>query len=183
MNKPNYPNSPMQKGSGQVQLYRYVYESPLGDLLLVSDGKSLLQLCIAECNEQEDSPDEVLGQACNWLDQYFAGQQPSFMPSLAPNGTAFQQLVWQLLLEIPYGCTTSYGLLAKKAAALLGKEHMSAQAIGQAVGSNPIAIIIPCHRVVGSKGQLTGYAWGLERKEKLLALERAGYTASAVSRD
>ena len=90
---------------------------------------------------------------------------------MRPAGTAFRQLIWKLLLQIPYGKTVSYGELAKKAAAQLGKPHMSAQAVGQAVGANPIAIVIPCHRVVGADGSLTGYAGGIHYKKALLELE------------
>ena len=91
---------------------------------------------------------------------------------MAPAGTPFQQLVWKLLLDIPFGRTCTYGQLAKQAAVLTGKEKMSPQAMGQAVGRNPIAVIIPCHRVIGGGGRLTGYAWGLERKRWLLAHEQ-----------
>ena len=107
-----------------------------------------------------------------WLDAYFAGNAPSpaALP-LRPEGTEFRRLIWGLLLEIPYGKTVTYGALAKRAAEILGKPRMSAQAVGQAVGRNPISILIPCHRVVGAGGQLTGYAGGLARKEYLLRLE------------
>ena len=114
----------------------------------------------------------ILEQTKNWLDRYFAGQAPSpdELP-LRPEGTPIRRLVWKLLLEIPYGETVTYGDLAKKAACRLGKAAMSAQAVGQAVGRNPIAIIIPCHRCMGSDGSLTGYAGGVHYKQFLLALE------------
>lgn len=159
-----------------VELSEGFYDSPIGCLRLVSDGQSLLELSFALGEENGakyfSHLDAILEQTRNWLDQYFVGQRPSFTPPLAPQGTAFQELVWQLLLAIPYGSTTTYGALAQAIAKRQGRERMSAQAVGQAVGSNPIAIIIPCHRVLGSKGQLTGYAWGLERKEALLGLEQ-----------
>lgn len=113
-----------------------------------------------------------LGQACAWLDSYFAGEQPDPVSlSLAPAGSTFQQVVWRLLLEIPYGSTTTYGELAVLAAQRVGREHMSAQAVGGAVGHNPVSIIIPCHRVVGASGSLTGYAGGVSRKLWLLEHE------------
>ena len=141
------------------------YDSPVGKLFLASDGSSLKALGFGDA-PGETGRDPVLEMAKQWLDDYFLGRfrEPEF--PLAPEGTAFQQKVWQMLLEIPYGETVSYGDLARK----LGKT-MSAQAVGQAVGKNPIAILIPCHRVVGAKGQLTGYAWGVEKKKWLLDLE------------
>ena len=141
------------------------YDSPVGKLFLASDGSSLKALGFGHA-PGEMGHDPVLETAKEWLDDYFQGRfrTPEF--SLAPEGTAFQQKVWQMLLEIPYGETATYGDLARK----LGKT-MSAQAVGQAVGKNPIAIVIPCHRVVGAKGQLTGYAWGVEKKKWLLNLE------------
>ncbi len=105
------------------------------------------------------------------LEAYEEGRLKAFDLPLNPKGTEFRQLIWQLLLEIPYGETTTYGELGKKAAAILGRDTMSAQAVGGAVGHNPISLIIPCHRVVGSDGSLTGYAGGLEKKEALLAHE------------
>ncbi|MDR0644988.1 MAG: methylated-DNA--[protein]-cysteine S-methyltransferase [Treponema sp.] len=107
-----------------------------------------------------------------WLDVYFAGQEPSISISLKTNGTPFQETVWALLKKIPYGKTVSYGGLAGEAAASMGVSRMSAQAVGGAVGRNPLSLIIPCHRVVGKNGELTGYGGGLERKSFLLQLER-----------
>ena len=106
-----------------------------------------------------------------WLDAYFQGQIPQVSLPLAPEGTPFQRLVWDILLTIPYGETRSYGSIAREVAQQLGKAAMSAQAVGGAVGRNPISIVIPCHRCVGAKGQLTGYAGGLERKAWLLRHE------------
>ena len=115
---------------------------------------------------------EVFARTRRWLDAYFAGRQPdvSTLP-MAPKGSAFAQSVWQLLLEIPYGQTVTYGQLAKRLAEQRGLAQLSAQAVGGAVGHNPISIIIPCHRVLGAKNQLTGYAGGLDVKTFLLKLE------------
>ena len=112
----------------------------------------------------------VFGEAVKWLDLYFAGKEPDFMPALSPSGTTFQQAVWEILRTIPYGATTSYGTIAKCLEKRAGK-RMSAQAVGGAVGRNPISILIPCHRVIGANGSLTGYAGGLDKKEYLLELE------------
>ena len=105
-----------------------------------------------------------------WLDLYFAGHEPDFSPTLNPTGTAFQQAGWAILRTIPYGATTSYGTIARRIEQKT-KKRMSAQAVGGAVGRNPISIIIPCHRVLGADGSLTGYAGGLDKKEYLLGLE------------
>ena len=156
--------------------YQTVYPSPLGEITLVCDEEALISLSLpgqkgfahaAECGEHP-----ILTQAKTWLDAYFAGNAPSpaALP-LRPEGTAFRRLIWGLLLEIPYGKTVTYGDLAKRAAEILGKPRMSAQAVGQAVGANPIAVIIPCHRVVGADGKLTGYDGGIHYKKALLQLE------------
>lgn len=117
---------------------------------------------------------ELMKRVLNWFDLYFAGKKPDpRMLPLAPRGSEFRQMVWQELLEIPYGKTTTYGAIAGTVARKLHKEKMSAQAVGGAVGHNPVAIIIPCHRVVGSNGCLTGYAGGLDIKYKLLRHEGA----------
>ena len=122
--------------------------------------------------EPSDGESEIFARTRRWLDAYFAGRQPdvSALP-LAPKGSAFAQSVWQLLLEIPYGHTVTYGQLAERLARRRGLSHMSAQAVGGAVGHNPISVIIPCHRVLGAKKQLTGYAGGLDVKTFLLKLE------------
>lgn len=124
----------------------------------------------------------VLKQTCEWLEQYFAGENPmiSKLP-LAPQGSEFRRLVWKILCEIPYGETTTYGAIAKQAAALRGAGSMSAQAVGGAVGHNPISIIIPCHRVVGSDGSLTGYAGGIDKKIWLLNHEKKGIACTTPS--
>ena len=150
------------------------YRSPLGNILMISDGTSLTELSFADASGMEKNacPLPVFNDTRRWLDMYFAGQIPDFLPRLSPQGTAFRQSVWNMLLAIPYGQTTSYGELAKEIASRRQTEKMSAQAVGGAVGHNPIAIIIPCHRVIGKDGSLTGYGGGLWRKEWLLQLER-----------
>ena len=143
-----------------------MYRSPLGDIVLTSDGSALTELRFAEAPCWESAQDiPPLADACRWLDLYFGGAMPDFTPLLAPHGTPFQQSVWRELLTIPYGKTVSYGHIAKRISC------RSAQAVGGAVGHNPIALIIPCHRVIGSDGHLTGYAYGLDRKQWLLAHE------------
>ncbi len=156
--------------------YEAVYPSALGEITLVCDDEALRQLslpgqrCFGQSAERRDHP--ILERTKDWLDRYFAGEAPSpgELP-LKPMGTPFRALVWRLLLDIPYGQTVSYGELAKKAAEILGKPRMSAQAVGQAVGANPIPIVIPCHRCVGAGGSLTGYAGGVHYKIALLKLE------------
>lgn len=114
----------------------------------------------------------VFSQTALWLSHYFSGQQPTFTPPLHLNGTAFQMEVWTLLQQIPYGQTTTYGEIARTIARRREQQKMSAQAVGAAVGRNPVSLIVPCHRVVGANGKLTGYAGGLERKAWLLDLEK-----------
>ena len=157
------------------------YASPLGGILLAADEMGLTGLWFdgekyfadslpAEHAEQETP---ILAETKRWLDIYFAGQQPDFLPPLHPLGSAFRQSVWELLLQIPYGQTTTYGELARQLAKKQGLPRMSAQAVGGAVGHNEISVIIPCHRVVGTNGSLTGYAGGIDKKVKLLELEHA----------
>lgn len=147
------------------------YQSPIGDLTLVSDGHSLTELHFAKRQEEtepeylSDNELQVFADTRRWLDLYFNGAMPDFIPPINPQGTLFQQKVWRELLTIPYGQTTTYGAIAKRI------NCRSAQAVGQAIHRNPIAIIIPCHRVVGADGSLTGYASGLEIKRELLKLE------------
>ena len=155
--------------------YAAYYFSPLGRIVLMSDGTALTELDFAEgvpevsaVHTQKDLP--VFREVCRWLDVYFAGRDPGALPPLAPHGTAFQQAVWKVLRGIPYGTTTTYGRIAAHIAAARGG-RMSAQAVGGAVGRNPISILIPCHRVIGTDGSLTGYAGGLDKKEYLLRLE------------
>ena len=149
-----------------TQELKGVYHSPLGDIVLTSDGSALTGLRFVEdpCGKLvQDIP--ALADACRWLDLYFDGSQPDFTPRFAPMGTPFQLSVWRELLTIPYGQTVSYGHIARRL------RCRSAQAVGGAVGHNPIALIIPCHRVIGSDGHLTGYAYGLDRKQWLLSHE------------
>ena len=157
------------------------YDSPLGGILLAADEIGLVGLWFdgekyfadhlpGEYTERETP---ILSETKRWLDVYFAGSEPDFTPPLHPIGSPFRQEVWALLRQIPYGQTTSYGALARQLAEQRGLAHMSAQAVGGAVGHNAISIIIPCHRVVGSNGSLTGYAGGIERKIELLTLEKA----------
>ena len=155
--------------------YTTHYSSPLGKIILVSNGTALTELDFAEdvsaasaTRTQKDLP--VFEEVSRWLDAYFAGRDPGALPPLAPHGTAFQQAVWKVLRGIPYGTTTTYGRIAARIAAARGG-RMSAQAVGGAVGRNPISILIPCHRVIGADGSLTGYAGGLDKKEYLLRLE------------
>ena len=144
------------------------YPSPVGTLYLTADEDGLTGVWMHP-EKTEDFP--VLSQAKLWLDSYFAGNPAEISFPLNPQGTAFQKQVWEILLTIPYGETTTYGTLAREMARRTGRERMSAQAVGQAVGKNPISILIPCHRVVGAGGKLTGYAGGLEKKEWLLRHE------------
>ena len=156
------------------------YLSPLGELLLASDGETLTGLWFAGQRffaaglsaERAKRPLPVFDETAAWLDAYFAGRQPGATPALSPRGTPFQREVWALLRAIPYGATRSYGELSRDIAEGRSLRSMSAQAVGGAVARNPISILIPCHRVVGADGALTGYAAGLERKRALLALEQ-----------
>lgn len=159
---------------------KYYYKtspSPLGDLRITSDGTNILEL-ILPCQTsrymsavQEDAI-PALSAACAWLDAYFTGISPTQeLPPLKPSGTNFQNSVWDWLCRIPYGQTVTYGQLAREIAETRGIAKMSAQAIGQAVGANPISIIIPCHRVIGSNGKMIGYNGGITSKTWLLSHE------------
>ena len=162
----------------------------MGTLTLGSDGVNLVGLWIAGQKYHRDTLPEQVEKRENlpifreterWLLRYFAGEQPAISElPLAPAGGTFRKKVWKLLCQIPYGEKTTYGKLAKQVAQRMGRPSMSSQAVGGAVGHNPISIIIPCHRVVGTNGSLTGYAGGLEIKQKLLALE--GVDISALFR-
>ena len=157
------------------------YDSPLGKILLAADGEGLTGLWFEGQKyfarglgaESAEGETPALAAARRWLDTYFSGSEPDFTPPLHPVGSAFQRAVWDALLHIPYGKTTTYGALAHSVAARLGRASMSAQAVGGAVGHNPVSLIIPCHRVVGADGSLTGYAGGIEKKVRLLKLEGA----------
>ena len=161
--------------------YQATYSSPIGTITLACDENNLIGLSMKgqkyygdtipeAMRKNDDMP--IFANTKKWLDRYFAGKKPgiSELP-IAPIGGSFRQEVWNILREIPYGEVTTYGNIAKKVAAKMNKESMSSQAVGGAVGHNPISIIIPCHRVVGSNGSLTGYAGGIKTKIKLLELE------------
>ena len=160
--------------------YVWGYVSPLGEMTMASDGKALIGLWFngqkyfaRTLGEHIEKDLPIFEDTRRWLDAYFSGQQPSFTPALAPEGSAFRKRVWQSLLRIPYGQTVTYGDIAREIAHERGAEQMSAQAVGGAVGHNPISLIIPCHRVVGSDGSLTGYAGGTDKKRALLLLEQS----------
>ena len=160
--------------------YTMHYDSPLGKILLAADEEGMTGVWFEAQKyfaaklppENEEGTMPVLGDACRWLDVYFSGREPDFTPKLHLIGSDFRQAVWALLLQIPYGQTVTYGQLAARLAAERGFVRMSAQAVGGAVGRNRISLIIPCHRVLGADGSLTGYAGGLDRKAKLLAWEQ-----------
>ena len=151
------------------------YISPLGPIVIESDGQAITSLRFC-CEKASAVPKEaskeavptppIIAETIQWLDDYFAGKRPCNVPRLNPQGTAFQKRVWQALFTIPYGETLSYGEIAQLV------DCRSAQAVGQAVGANPIALIIPCHRVIAANGQLGGYEYGIEIKKRLLELEQ-----------
>ncbi|MGI5899985.1 MAG: methylated-DNA--[protein]-cysteine S-methyltransferase [Christensenellales bacterium] len=163
--------------------YMTRYESPLGIITLAAQGESLAGLWLPgqkyhgaamaeDILEKDDAP--IFTAVKQWLDSYFAGENPDVSAlKLGPSGSEFRQEVWKILLEIPYGQVLTYGDIAKKVALKMNRASMSGQAVGGAVGHNPISIIIPCHRVVGSNGSLTGYAGGIDAKIRLLKLEGA----------
>ena len=167
------------KNEGSIMTFIQHYDSPLGGILLAADEIGLTGLWFDGQKyfardlpaERIDRDTPILSEARHWLDIYFTGKEPDFLPPLHPMGSAFRQSVWEILLRIPYGQTTTYGEIARQLAEKKGLSPMSAQAVGGAVGHNEISIIIPCHRVVGTNGSLTGYAGGIDRKVKLLKLE------------
>lgn len=162
--------------------YAAFYPSPLGNLTMTADETGLtgLWLPTQNPNHPENLPEApelpVFLETRRWLDAYFSGRKPDFLPPLHLIGSDFQMAVWEILLTIPYGKTTTYGDIAREIAARQGKSRMSAQAVGGAVGSNPVSILVPCHRVVGKSGSLTGYAGGLQKKVFLLQLEQVDMT-------
>jgi len=163
--------------------YTAHYASPLGAVTLASDGTALVGLwfdgqkyfaaTLDDEHKQKSLP--VFEETRRWLDLYFSGKEPDFLPPLAPKATPFRTKVWDILLSIPYGQTMTYGEIAK-AIAREQSSRRSAQAVGGAVGHNPISIIVPCHRVVGTSGSLTGYADGIDKKVQLLTLEGVDMT-------
>lgn len=160
--------------------YIYHYNSPLGKITMASDGESLIGLWFENQKyfadsikgESTEKPLEIFDKTSKWLDIYFAGKEPDFTPEIKLTGTPFRKEVAKIMLLIPYGKTMTYGEIAEKIAKQKGIDKMSAQAVGGAVGHNPISIIIPCHRVVGTNGSLTGYAGGIDKKINLLKLEK-----------
>ena len=164
--------------------YIYHYDSPMCGITFASDGERLTGLWL---DRQKYFADTLKGEATDqmlpvfeetirWLDIYFSGNEPDFTPPLSMKGSPFRQEVWEILLTIPYGQTMTYGEIARIMAERRGLARMSAQAVGGAVGHNPISIIVPCHRVVGTNGSLTGYAGGIDKKIKLLTLEKVDMT-------
>jgi methylated-DNA-[protein]-cysteine S-methyltransferase len=160
--------------------YTNKYHSPLGDITMASNGEALTGLwfdrqkyfgyTLSAENEERYLP--VFEQARRWLDIYFCGENPDFAPPLSLHASPFRLAIWEILRSIPYGHVMTYGNIANIVAKQTGLKRMSAQAVGGAVGHNSVSIIIPCHRVVGSNGSLTGYAGGIDKKIKLLALEK-----------
>lgn len=162
--------------------YIAYYNSPLGSITMASEGTALVGLWFDGQKyfadtlldpEHEERPDlPIFEQTRRWLDMYFTGKDPGFTPPIVMRTRSdFRRQVWELLLTIPFGHTLTYGAIARRIAATFGLSSMSAQAVGGAVGHNPVSLIIPCHRVVGANGSLTGYAGGVERKERLLQNE------------
>jgi methylated-DNA-[protein]-cysteine S-methyltransferase len=161
--------------------YTFEYTSPVGPLTIASDGENITGLWMkgqryfAATSEPGTSAKgvPVFEQVKVWLSTYFSGKNPTWTPPLSPKGGPFRQAVWKILCEIPYGEVITYGAIAKMIAKQSGQEKMAPQAVGGAVGHNPISIIIPCHRVVGTDGSLTGYGGGINTKIQLLTLEQA----------
>lgn len=164
------------------------YNSPLGGILLAADeigltglwfnGQKYFARSLPAGYTEQNTP--ALSEAKRWLEVYFTGKKPDFMPPLHIVGSAFRRAVWEILLQIPYGKTTTYGEIARQLAEKQKLPRMSAQAVGGAVGHNEISIIIPCHRVVGTNGSLTGYAGGIDKKIKLLELEHTDMSSFFV---
>lgn len=167
--------------------YLLTMDSPVGPVTVASDDEAIIGLWLegqkyfeATLEAAEERPDlPVLAEARAWLERYFAGDDPGALPPVSPRGTAFQQRVWAQLAEIPYGQLTTYGQIARHLEEQTGA-RTSARAVGSAVGRNPISIILPCHRVVGSTGSLTGYAGGLQKKIALLRIEGVDVEALSV---
>ena len=165
--------------------YLYHYDSPLGPMTMQSDGTNLTALWFDDMAAEGKAPvvDEfnvpiegkmlpVFRMTIYWLDTYFAGRVPELIPPMVLNDSSFRKMVWEQLLTIPYGKTITYSEIARRIAHRVGVSRMSAQAVGGAVGHNPILLIVPCHRVIGSDKSLTGYAAGLQRKRWLLDMEK-----------
>ena len=169
-------------------IYTCKYASPLGSITLVGDDAELTGLWFDGQRyfgstlpaDAKEGRSPVFDEARRWLDIYFSGRQPDFIPPLRYGSTPFRRIVCGIMLSIPYGQTMTYSEIARRAAAELGRGSMSAQAVGGAVGHNPISIIIPCHRVTGTNGSLTGYAGGIDCKVRLLELEGADMSSLFV---
>ena len=171
-------------------IYTHHYDSPLGGITLSAcedaltgcwfDGQKYFGASLQEPHAEGPLP--VFDEADRWLDIYFSGRDPAFLPPLALQASPFRMAVWEILLTIPYGKTMTYGEIAALIAKQKGIPNMSAQAVGGAVGHNPISLMIPCHRVVGTNGSLTGYAGGLDRKMRLLTLEQVDLSAFPVTK-
>lgn len=165
-------------------MYIYHYSSPLGGITLSSNGAELTGLWFDGQKYFGDTLEKeylernlpIFEETIRWLDIYFNSKSPDFTPPLSMKTTAFRKAVWEIMLTIPYGKTMTYGEIAEKIALQKGIARMSAQAVGGAVGHNSISLIIPCHRVVGTNGSLTGYAGGIDKKIRLLAMEKADMT-------
>ena len=161
--------------------YTWHYDSPLGALTLESDGAALTGIRFDRPGHPASAPESayekkwlpVFDETCRWLDIYFSGEAPDFTPKLKVYASPFQERVWEILLTIPFGETMTYGQVAAILAQEKGLKRMSAQAVGGAVGRNPISLIIPCHRVIGAAGRLVGYTPGLDKKVFLLRLEHS----------
>ena len=159
--------------------YIHHYHSPLGDITMASDGKALTGLWFDEQKyfadtlsaEYSERDLAIFDETDHWLEIYFSGKDPGFIPALNMRTTEFRKAVWEVLLTIPYGATMTYGQIAARIANQRNVLRMSAQAVGGAVGHNAISLIIPCHRVVGADGSLTGYAGGIDKKRQLLQME------------
>ena len=169
--------SPFVAPDADAPRLSHIVSSPIGRLLLLGDGHALTGLWMVDADRHSARVEEGLrvspepfGEVAAQLEAYFAGDLKEFTVPLAPSGTPFQLAVWTELTKIPYGSTVSYGDIARA----LGKRLVASRAVGLANGSNPISVIVPCHRVIGSDGSLTGYGGGLDRKEQLLRLEGAG---------
>ena len=168
--------------------YSTEYPSPLGTITLACDEDAVIGLWFNGQRhygnilppETERGEHPLLREAKRWLDIYFSGREPDFLPPMRYDSTPFRKCICDIMLTIPYGQTMTYGEIAAQAARRQGMERMSAQAVGGAVGHNPISILIPCHRVVGTNGSLTGYAGGVEKKIRLLELEQADMTGLFV---
>jgi methylated-DNA-[protein]-cysteine S-methyltransferase len=170
-------SSPFAAPEPSAPRYSHIVDSPIGRLLLIGDGQALTGLWMIDASRHEAKGaweftprPEVFREVVAQLEAYFAGDLKEFSLPLAPSGSPFQLAVWTELTKIPYGSTISYGDIARA----LGKRIVASRAVGLANGSNPISVIVPCHRVIGSDGSLTGYGGGLERKELLLRLEGGG---------